>query len=360
MAAQKEPLVDFDAVKGLSLSEFLSGELNVVPRKVGSSTRFATCPSCGDSASASSNKLTISKDDRTWHCFSCGEHGSILDAAMLLWGCSLIQAAKQLLGVRDEFRASSLPKIDRSAELAAIAARTAKMRQAFMAIQHACAEFQDEAEPLSYLVDNRKIPLRIVREAQRRGMVGFLPSDSNKAKDVLLSAVGEDLLRETELWKPDKKLPGISYRPLVFFLPNLSSAEFRLIGEVKEGWTKSIRYGALEYPYWWQGTDAQCMIVEGAIDLMSAVALGFNGHVLGLTGCNTFNDDWFPAAAKRHGIKRFVIALDNDVNRDVNPGQVWAQKLNELITSQGIPCFVKTPERGDINDILKARFASSQ
>jgi len=354
MSAQQEHRVDFDAVKELSLSEFLSRELNIDGRKVGASLRFAACPNCGMS-SGNSHKLTISKDDRNWHCFSCGEHGSILDAAMKLWGCPIWVAAERLIGVKSDFKHVARPKIDRSAELAAAAERTTKMRKAFMAIQQACAEFANEVEPLRYLTDYRKIPLSIVREGQRRGMVGFLPADSNRAKEVLLSAVGEDLLRETELWKPDKKLPGIAYRPLVFFLPNLSSAEFRLIGEIREGWTKSIRYGTLEYPYWWQGTDAQCMIVEGAIDVMSAVALGFNGHVLGLTGCNTFNDAWFPAAAKRHGIKRYVVALDNDVGKKLNPGQMWAKNLHEVITTQGIPCLIKTPESGDINDILKAR-----
>lgn len=357
MVAQREHRIDFDAVKDLSVSEFLSRELGVDCRKVGSSLRMSSCPECGESA-GDSYKLSIGREDRTWRCWSCGQNGSILDAAMLLWRCEIKEAAQQLLGVREDLKCA-LPKVDRSKQDAADAAKTAMMRKAFTAIQLACADFKNESIPLDYLMNVRKLPLSIIREAQRRGMLGFLPADSNKAKDVLLSAVGEDLLRQTELWKPDKKLPGIAYRPIVFFLPGMSSAEFRLaIEEVPVGWKKSIRYGTLEYPYWWEGTDAQAMIVEGAIDTLSAVALDFKGHVMGLTGCNSFKTAWFPAAAAKYGLKRYVVALDNDVNKPDNPGQTWAKNIDEIIRNLDIPSCIRTPEKGDINDILKARSAT--
>jgi hypothetical protein len=355
--AQKESEVDFEAVKRLSLMDFLSVNLNVTPKKFGANFRMSSCPACGDADNSGSTRLSISKDDRTYKCFSCGDHGSILDAAMKLWGCSLVEAGRQLLGVSHEYSASK-PKIDRSAAIAEAAAKTANMRKAFSLLQLATAKFKDEAVPLNYLVNERKIPLELVRKAQARGLIGFLPSNSVKATDVLLATVGEDLLRVTELWKPDKKLPGIAYRPLVFFMPNLSSAEFRLTEkDIPKDWVKSIRYGTLEYPYWWTGSDAQCMIVEGAIDMLSAVALGFKGHVLGLPGCNTFVESWFPAAAKRYDLKRFVIALDNDVDSKKNPGQLWANKLKEVLTGMDLPCFIKAPASGDLNDILKARSA---
>lgn len=355
--AQKDR-VDFDAAKELSVTEFLERQLGVSAAKVGSKLRMDSCPNCGDS-NKGSHKLSISNDDRAWRCFSCGEGGSILDAAMQLWKCEIVEAAQQLLGIRDDFKATAKPKIDRQQAEAEERAKTALMRQAFTKIQQATAAFADEPVPLNYLVNDRKIPLSLVREAQARGMVGFLPSDSNRAFDVLLSAVGEDLLRKTDLWKPDKRMPGIAYnRPLVFFLPGLSSAEFRLaMREVPEDWTKSIRYGTLEYPYWWQGAEGNrdCMVVEGMIDLLSMVALGFKGHVMGLTGCNTFIPEWFPRAAKRHNLARYAIGLDNDVQSEKNPGQKWAKILQREITAMGIPSFIKAPAQGDINDMLRAR-----
>jgi len=358
--ARAERRVDFDEAKGLSVSEFLSSHLGVNARRVGSGLRLSSCPACGESDNNASTKLSISKDDRAWKCHSCGEKGDILDAAMLLWGCSVKEAAEKILGVSASERPRpALPKRDRQQEQAEQAAKTALMRDAFSRLQRATAAFVDEPAPLNYLVNDRKIPISIVREAQRQGMVGFLPSDSAKACKVIVEAVGEDLLRKTGLWKPDSKLPGITYRPLVFFLPNLSSAEFRLIGEVSKGTTKSIRYGTLEYPYWWQGSEPQCMIVEGMIDMLSVVALGWKGHVMGLTGCNSYKEEWFVKARDRHQLKRYVVALDNDDDNPKNPGQRWANKLNEVIQGLGITSFVRSPEHGDINDILKERAKST-
>lgn len=346
--------VDFAAAKELSVSDFLSRQLGCELRQFGSGFRLSTCPYCGDSESAT-GKLSFSKDDRHFKCWSCGKRGSILDAAVQLWRCTLVEAAEQLLGIRDEFRTVQ-PKVDPLVDVAVVAAQTALKRRAFTLIQQLSADFKNEATPLDYLVNDRKLPVSIVREAQARGMLGFLPADSRKAKAALLSVVGEDLLRSSGLWKPDKKLPGIAYRPIVFFMPNLSSAEFRLaLKDVPPDWNKSIRYGTIEYPYWWQGSEPQCMIVEGAIDVLSAVALGFKGHIMGLTGCNTFIESWFPAAAKRHSLKRFAISLDNDVGRAKNPGQMWAANIKELLDSQGLPCCIKAPAAGDINDVLKAK-----
>lgn len=349
-----ERRVDFDKAKELSLSEFLSYELGVKGRRVASGMRFGSCPACGQSDNKASTKLSISKDDRAFYCHSCGAKGNIIYAASLLWGCSEEDATDKLNGVSSRPKAV-LPKRDPKKEQAEQAANTALMRDAFSRLQRATAAFVDEPAVLNYLVNERKLPLPIVREAQRQGMVGFLPNDSTKASKVIVEAVGEELLRKTGLWKPDKKLPGITYRPLVFFLPNLSSAEFRVIGDVKEGTTKSIRYGTLEYPYWWQGSQPQCMIVEGLIDMLSAVALGWKGHVMGLTGCNSFKPEWFVKARDRHQLKRYVVALDNDVEDPKNPGQKWAKKLNEVIQSLGIASFVRSPDNGDINDILKQR-----
>lgn len=360
-SAQKDR-VDLDAAKELSLQAFLETELGVAAKRVGSGLRMDSCPACGEGKVAS-HKLSISKDDRTYRCFSCGSQGSILDAGMALWGVDLVEVGRRLLGDRPlgdhtEVKLAK-PKIDPQVAEAERKEQTALMRKALGLIQQATLDFKDESVPLNYLVHDRGIPLRIVREGQRRGMVGFLPGDSQRAFDVVREAVGEDLLRKSGLWKPDKKMPGIVYRrPLIFFLPGLSSAEFRVAMKVvPEGWTKSIRYGNLEYPYWWQGDDGSkdCMIVEGAIDLMSAVALDFKGHIMGLTGCNTFIRDWFPKAAARHHLARYVICLDNDVNSKKNPGQMWANNLHAELTEMGLPSFIKAPVQGDLNDLWLAK-----
>lgn len=346
--------LDFAKAKELSLSAFIESELGVTAKKSAGWLRYNACFNCGESGK-DSVKLAINSDDRTWKCHKCGEHGSIIDAGMFLWGCDNVEAVRKLLGVSDRGPRPIAAPVDRSAEEAAAKRRADLMRLAFSRLQEAAQDFKNEPDCLRYLTVKRKIPMDTVRMAQDRGMVGFMPSNNRRAKAVMVEALGEELLRETGLWKPDKELPGIAYRPLVFFLPGMTSAEFRVIVDVPEGWSKSIAHGPKEYPYWWTGTDDQCLVAEGLIDVMSAVALGWRGHVMGLPGCNNIREDWLTKAAARYKIERYVIGLDNDVDDPLNPGQTWAKKISAMCSAANLPSFIKAPERGDLNDILRAK-----
>ena len=350
--------LDFAKAKELSLSAFIEAELGATAKNSAGWKRYNNCPACGE-GSKDSVKLAVNKDDRTWKCHKCGEHGSIIDAAMFLWGCDNVEAVRKLLGVSERGPRPIAPTVDHAADDAAAKRRADLMKVAFSKLQEAAQEFKNDKDCLRYLTIKRAIPLDTIRIAQARGMVGFMPSNHQRAKAVMVAALGEDLLRETGLWKPDKELPGIAYRPLVFFLPGMTSAEFRVIEDVPKGWSKSIAHGPKEYPYWWLGSDDQCLITEGLIDVMSAVALGYRGHVMGLPGCNNIREEWLVKAAARYKIERYVIGLDNDVDDPKNPGQTWAKKISEMLTAKNLPNFIKAPERGDINDILRAKSAAA-
>lgn len=341
------------------LADFLESNLGIQGKYRGNYVTFSACPSCGQSKDPKSTRISVRQD--TWKCFSCDDRGDVIRAAEKLWGMTFLEAAKELGGESTIVRSHTPRPIDRSAETAKAKANADLMRAVFKKLHAACQPYRDQEDVLRYLVDERRLPLPIVRQAQQRGMVGFLPTDPSMAKKVLVDAVGEQLLHQSGLWKPDKKLPGVAYRPLVFFLPGGSSAEFRLIGKIQEGWNKSIRYGPLEYPYWWLGTAHQALIVEGLIDVLSAVALGFNGHILGLPGCSSVRSDWFEAASKRYQIRRWIIGTDNDLGKEngKNPGQEWALNISELLTELDLPNYIHPPKAGDINDELRARYATA-
>ena len=360
---QREDLrIDTDAIRSQhSLVDFLESHLGVKARGQGQYVTFSACPACGASKDPMSTRISV-RNDSTYKCFSCPDRGDVIHAAELLWGLpSFLEAAKALAGDRGEHHKSTVPKRDRAKEEADAKAKTELMRTVFSKLQLACQEFHNEPVVMQYLTGTgegeRCLPIGVIREAQRRGMVGFLPSNASAAKKVLMQAIGKDQLQESGLWKPDKQLPGIAYRPLVFFLPGMSSAEFRVVGQVKDGWNKSVRYGSLEYPYWWEGTDPQALVVEGVIDMLSAIAMGWRGHVMGIPGCNSVRQEWFVAAADRYEVKRWVIALDNDVNTESgrNPGQEWAARVSEMMTDVKLPNCIHAPEAGDLNDIVRAR-----
>ena len=297
----------------------------------------------------------------TYRCFSCPDKGDVIHAAQVIWRESFLEAVKRLGGGSvgeggEEFRkerAAKRLKDERDAEV-----KAAKTAEAIRRIQAATSEFRNEPDVLNYLTEERRLPLHLIRQAQDKKIIGFLPANPARATDLLVDAVGFDLLRESELWKPDAKLPGMAYRPLVSFLPGFSSAEFRLIGEIREGWQKSVRYGSLEYPYWWEGQEDQGLACEGWIDQVSAIALGFKGHVMALPGCNSMRIEWFLKATKKYGIRRWIIGLDNDLSREdgKNPGQEWAKKICDALTENSILNYNHPPECGDINDVLRSRF----
>ncbi len=364
---QREDLrIDTDAIRQRhSLANFLESHLGVKPRGHGRYVTFSACPACGASKDPMSTRISV-RNDTTYKCFSCPDKGDVIHAAELLWGLpSFLAAAKALDGDQGDKYQSTVPKRDRAAEEAEAKAHAELMKLVFGKLQLACQAFKNDPVVLKYLTgtdeakNERCLPLGVVREAQRRGMLGFMPSDSRAAQRLLVDAIGEDLLRQSGMWKPDKKLPGVAFRPIVFFLPGMSSAEFRIAEKGEVGSQKSIRYGQLEYPYWWEGTNPQAMVVEGMVDLMSAVAMGFRGHIMGLPGCNSVRQEWFVAASKRYDIKRWVIALDNDLKKQAeigrNPGQEWAARVSAMLTDVDLPNCIHAPENGDLNDIVCSR-----
>ncbi|TXH00008.1 MAG: hypothetical protein E6R08_00815 [Nevskiaceae bacterium] len=347
----------FAKAKELSLNSFIEDELSCKPKKSAGWTRYNTCPACGPSQSEDSVRLGVHPDDRTWKCHSCGAKGSIIDAAMAIWECSNVEAVNRLLGISDRGPRKAAAAFDHEAFERARQERATLMRSAFVKLQAACQQFRNEPDCMAYLTKVRCLPERVVREAQERGMLGFMPANAARAKSAMVEAVGQPLLQQTGLWKPEKEVPGIAYRPLVFFMPGLTSAEFRVVGEPRKGWSKTLTMGQKEYPFWWEGTGSTCLIDEGFIDMLSAVALGFRGHIMGLPGCNNLRPEWLVKSAERYSISEYLIGLDNDVDDPNNPGQTWAQRISELLSERFLNHSIKAPKSGDINEILKAKVA---
>ena len=353
----------FARARDLSLVDFLERELNRGAQKQGHGWRFSACPNpaCGESKRQASQKLEVRADDAHWQCYSCGAAGSIADAAGLLWGLDPLTAATQLIG-----GSRGTPVLRTAATVSSEEKRAEKNRKAqvfrevFARLHEALQAYRTEESCMRYLVDDRAIPEEVIRSAQDAGMLAFMPPKANQAKRVLVEAVGEDLLHSCGLWKPEKKLPGVAFRPLVFFMPQLSSAEFRIIGNAQEGWSKSVRYGVMEQPYWWPGVGWRAAIVEGFIDMLSMVALGFRGPILGLPGIESFkmNPEWLRILAARHDVREYAVCFDNDVDDPKNPGQRAAGEIEAQLKEDGLAFIRRLPPPGDINDILRQRRSS--
>lgn len=369
----------YDEVRTLSLSNFLDNELKTEGKHLSGTVRYSNCPWCGTTKNEANNHLAVLKGDRQCHCHRCKEGGDIIATAMQLWGTSNWETALLLTGKSNDTTSNVTPIKQRLVEpdediKKREAERATFLREALIKIHAAAESFKDEQACLDYLHIERSLPEDLIREAQRRKMLCFLPSDPYKAKQFLLEHVGESLLKSSGLWKEGTKLPAICYRPLMFIMPGFNAAEFRIIGQPdNDDSPKSIRYGkSIPLPYVWRvEQSSRAMVVEGFIDMLSAVALGYTGHVVGMPGTNSWNPEWFIKIAEKLQIKKWFLALDNDsdevdelvdgkvVGKLKNPGQTWATKLQEVLNKLNMCNQLKSPpSHHDINDVLKERRAA--
>ena len=347
----------FLRAKQLSLNNFIQSQLSATPKHEGSRmVRYAQCPdaACRAVDNPHSNRLLVT-DDRSFRCFRCGEHGSIIDAAMLVWAYDTPrEAALALLGEgsipqRREFNLdSSLIKAEQQKESA--------LHQALPLILAITQSYASDPNCLEYLCKEREIPEAVIKEAQTRRLLGFLPPSRELASATLREALGENLLVTAGLWNPDKyPTPWIAGRPLIFFFPGLRAAEFRLARTPKDAEKKSLQRGSTDYPWFWSGKDSsRALVVEGFIDLLSVVALGYSGHVLGVPGCNNWRPEWFDRLRDK-GVDRIDIGFDNDLDVPDNPGHKWAEILGQHLREIGMPYGYAMPKRGDMNELRRAR-----
>lgn len=342
----------FQAAKEqVDLASFLEAELPGLskPKVTQKGLRFDCCPICGPRAES----LKLSVRDGKFHCFSCGGRGSVVDAAAAIYGVDEITAAKRL--VKSE--QGSFPKKyrDYNPSSPEVHEEHEALREVLSLLRPIICR-RDDKLAWTYLVGERCISPWVLERAMAEKRLGFLPSHPVHAKNFLVKHVGETLLKKSGLWKKDAKSPGICYRPIVSFMPCGGSAEFRRFKEEEPAkGVKAIRYGPLKYPWFWKGEGDRALVVEGVIDFYSAPSMGWKGHIIGVPGCNNWKIDWFVKCAQKLGIRSFLIGFDNDVNRDKNPGQEWAQKLSIEMQANNLTRSIYVPPAGDINDILKGK-----
>lgn len=306
-----------------------------------SGLRSDSCPSCGHKPH--SNRLGIRAG--RYHCFSCGAKGSVVDAAMAIYGASISDTIKRLM--REYWVHESLaPRVQTNP--------TPTQKESSEALKRVVADLfqaslKDSVDHIRYLRDARGISERVIREAVDRGMLRFLPGNPFRARDFMAEAVGGvDRLIEAGLMKPGKKMPAGAYRPLLWFFPDLDSIEFRLARSADADERKALRYGIASRPSIWEQEGSRSMaVVEGMIDMLSMVDLGYSGDVMGLPGTNAWRPEWFQNRIN----KPTTICFDGDPG-----GRKGADRLKEILYEEhGIAVNVRCPSSGDINDQLRGR-----
>lgn len=329
--AKARCLVDFARRSGFTL------------RKQGNGYAAKNCPYCSP---GSNDALSIFPKDGVWrwHCFRCNRGGTVVDFAAAVWGVTDLQAAMRLAN-EEHIEAATLPAAAQSIPVLDDALKEALA----LLLKHG---HTSDRGCMDYL-RSRGISERVVTEAVRRGLLRFLPSDPYRANKMLNERLGVPMLRQAGFLKLDSRWPGISFRPMVFFFPGCSAAEFRLARPPKDGEPKAIRYGHVKWPWWWKegNTVSTIYVVEGVIDLLSLVELGLKKGeaVIGIPGVTSWREEWFAAAMKAHPEAKFVVALDAD-----DAGQKAARTLSETLGGKGAQVVERIPQHHDWNEHLLA------
>jgi DNA primase len=88
------------------------------------------------------------------------------------------------------------------------------------------------------------------------------------------------------------------------------------------------------------------MVTEGAIDMISAVALGSERTIIALPGCENFETSWFEQFRGQH----ILLALDAD-----GPGQMASARLKDELMDAGfdrISSYIPPHGCKDLNEQL--------
>jgi hypothetical protein len=330
--------VNFKKVRDdYSLTSFFTNTMGVESKNVSGRVRFSACPKCGPSSDLS---VKVSVRNNKWHCFACNQKGDVIDAAAAFFDSSLADAAMQLVGNSEPMPArqswTKEPEIVKNQE--AINKVIALLLDAQKA--------PDEGV-VSYL-EGRGIAKCFTASAIFRKLVITLPSDPNVALRHLLDVVGRDLLLESGIWKEGSKCPAIVYRPLGFVSSDRQGIEFRMIAESAVAVAKAIRYGEPSVSVW-KGNH-KALIVEGSVDMLSAVCLGTERTIYSIPGAS----NWAKDALWLQGLqgKNVLLALDAD-----EAGKAGATELEKVLTNLGSPTKRHSMPDGckDLNDELMSK-----
>lgn len=326
------------------------------PRFVGGSVRWQICPHCGDGG-AGSVRLSIKRGENKYHCFACAEGGGIVDFASVYLGVDPLEAAKMLVGGDVQFKERDLEQ-----EKKARAAEEDKELARAQIVQRLNEELHGRfinVDGMKYFALTRMIGKKVMLEALERRILAFLPNTHDEAAGVLKEICGMDLLERAESVGRTGKI-RIAERPAVFFTHKGESAEFRLTRPATDKFElKAIRHGGGNHPWFWEGTNPEnkvCVVTEGVVDMLSQVAMNWDGHVLGCPSANSYRRYWFSNLHKTGAVSSFVNRFDNDEVKNphaqTHAGNVWSQTMLEQWKEDGVPGIVKLPVVGDINEQL--------
>ena len=317
------------------------------------------CPKCnGEYHGNGGNKVSIfvgSDGNWKWRCFACGNPASsVIDWVAYQHGAPAKKAVEIILqdcvASTPRPTAVNINAVNINADASDKIDEIAKAMESVLLKITSSTGYSVAKEYLS----NRGISASVIDEAYRRKLLFSISKDPYEARNFLMENVGRELLLASGLLKQgastQQDWPAIAFRPIIFPIGK-NGAEFRKVSGDKPGDPKAIRYGRLAVPWWWVGQEKEkTMFVEGGIDALSVICLGWTGNVVFVPGVYSWRDEWLDKISVKQENNTFFIGFDNDA-----PGIAARDKVTVAASLRGLKWEIATPPQGfkDWNEVLK-------
>lgn len=318
-------------------------------------TRFTTAftPCCGAASTRddAGSLFITSAGEWRYKCFRCSGGGSAVDFVAAMEHITDTAACQRLLERGGGFQTIMGREPDPPRRRVVSADKAAAVGRV-IAVIRTCERVDPQVR--KYLA-GRGIPDAVVDEAHGRGLLRTLPANHDAADVWLRLKVEPEDLRVSGLLRVGGRRAAAAYRPLAFLAAGNSAVEFRAIEPTTGDAPKALQYGSNAWPLAWKprGAVATVLVVEGGIDLLSAVALGFGQDtlILGLLGAAAWSEDRIAAIREKYPHARWQIGLDGD-----HAGCAASDKLLAVLSGMGATAERVTPWGGgsDWNDTLIA------
>lgn len=296
--------MEITRAKSVFLPELLQKRYGLKVKAQGRGYGVDFCPKCSQKE-GNQNKVSlfVSNGIWRWKCFACGTPAS----SSIDWVVfAEKKTTREAIGIINGEMPDVIPV------LRAAPVKREVQETHFPEVVSRLVHAGNDNETAFEYLQQRGISKAVVANAVKRGLVRSLPSNPYLAKAWLEKVVGKELMRRTGLLKEGKQWPAIAFRPIVF-PQGAGGAEFRMIGVPKYDEPKSIRYGRLITPWWYAGLESdKVLVVEGAIDGLSVVEMGWTGHVMALPGVSSWNNGWLGRLDTRYPGIEIYVGLDSD------------------------------------------------
>ena len=243
----------------------------------------------------------------TFHCWSCGAHGSLAKLVSKCYATNLPIAEEWLVSNYSNSlitQVELLPKIE---------LQTIKSKKEPELSDELLSEFEyDNDEALEYLTVKRRLSKKVI---------DFFKIGYDKQSDAITFPI----------WDTYGRLVGVARRNLhtkFYNIPKLSNKPIYLLDTIKK------------YKY------TTVYVVESQINALTLWGWGYPSVALFGTGSeHQYN------LLKKSGIRNFVLCFDGDT-----AGRQGAKKLVKTLPVSSMVTVVQLPESKDVNDLTKEEF----